>query len=80
VRTFCIPTDAPEADGTIAWDATTMVVVTVAAGGHTGLGYTYAAAGPELVNAIWTIVVQRLKHLAALISADFSVLHALAML
>jgi L-alanine-DL-glutamate epimerase-like enolase superfamily enzyme len=44
VNAFRIPTDAPEADGTIAWNATTMVVVTVAAGGHTGLGYTYAAA------------------------------------
>jgi L-alanine-DL-glutamate epimerase-like enolase superfamily enzyme len=41
---YRIPTDAPEADGTFAWDATTMVVVHVRAAGHTGLGWTYAAA------------------------------------
>jgi L-alanine-DL-glutamate epimerase-like enolase superfamily enzyme len=43
-RVFRIPTDAPEADGTIAWDHTTMIMVEVSAGGKTGLGYTYAAA------------------------------------
>ena len=37
-----IPTDAPEADGTLAWDSTTLVVVEVQAGGETGLGYTYS--------------------------------------
>ena len=26
-RAFTVPTDAPEADGTAAWDATTIVVV-----------------------------------------------------
>ena len=41
-RSYTIPTDAPEADGTIAWNSTTMVVVQVEAGGKTGLGYTYA--------------------------------------
>ncbi|NUR21444.1 enolase C-terminal domain-like protein [Frateuria sp.] len=41
---YRIPTDAPEADGTIAWDATTLVLAQVSAGGHTGLGYTYAHA------------------------------------
>ncbi|HET7340143.1 MAG TPA: enolase C-terminal domain-like protein [Methylomirabilota bacterium] len=37
-----IPTDAPESDGTLAWDRTTLVVVEAVAGGRTGLGYTYA--------------------------------------
>jgi L-alanine-DL-glutamate epimerase-like enolase superfamily enzyme len=37
-----IPTDAPEADGTLEWDRTVLVVVEVEAGGKTGLGYTYA--------------------------------------
>ncbi|MFC3607885.1 enolase C-terminal domain-like protein [Stutzerimonas tarimensis] len=41
---YRIPTDQPEADGTLAWNATTLVVVEVDAGGHTGLGYTYADA------------------------------------
>ncbi len=37
-----IPTDAPEADGTLAWDRTVLIVVEIEAGGQTGLGYTYA--------------------------------------
>jgi L-alanine-DL-glutamate epimerase-like enolase superfamily enzyme len=37
-----IPTDAPEADGTLEWDRTVLVVVEIEAGGRTGLGYTYA--------------------------------------
>lgn len=40
-RAYTIPTDAPEADGTIAWDSTTLIVVEAEGGGHTGLGYTY---------------------------------------
>jgi L-alanine-DL-glutamate epimerase-like enolase superfamily enzyme len=42
VAAYTIPTDAPEADGTLAWDATTIVVVHVYAAGECGLGYTYA--------------------------------------
>jgi L-alanine-DL-glutamate epimerase-like enolase superfamily enzyme len=41
VSTFVIPTDAPESDGTLEWDRTTLVVVEIAAGGVHGLGYTY---------------------------------------
>ena len=43
-RPYTVPTDAPEADGTLEWDSTTLVLMEVAAGGQTGLGYTYAAA------------------------------------
>lgn len=39
-----VPTDAPEADGTFAWDATTLVLVTLRAGGGIGTGWTYGAA------------------------------------
>lgn len=39
-----IPTDAPEADGTLAWNSTTLVVVEIEAGSSTGLGYTYSDA------------------------------------
>src|SRR5438128_382506 len=42
VAAYTIPTDAPEADGTYAWDSTTLVTADVSAGGRTGLGYTYA--------------------------------------
>jgi L-alanine-DL-glutamate epimerase-like enolase superfamily enzyme len=41
---YRIPTDAPEADGTFAWDATTLVTVELDAGGETGIGYTYSDA------------------------------------
>jgi L-alanine-DL-glutamate epimerase-like enolase superfamily enzyme len=39
---YRVPTDAPEADGTFAWKATTLVVVEVDAAGETGIGYTYS--------------------------------------
>lgn len=42
ISAFEIPTDAPEADGTLEWSSTTLVTVEVSAGGITGLGYTYA--------------------------------------
>jgi L-alanine-DL-glutamate epimerase-like enolase superfamily enzyme len=42
VAAYTVPTDAPEADGTLSWDATTIVVVHAQAGGETGVGYTYA--------------------------------------
>lgn len=44
-RLYTVPTDRPEADGTLTWDATTMLLVTVRAGGVTGLGYSYTQAG-----------------------------------
>jgi L-alanine-DL-glutamate epimerase-like enolase superfamily enzyme len=42
VRAYTVPTDAPESDGTLEWNATTLVVAHVAAAGRRGLGYTYA--------------------------------------
>lgn len=47
---YTIPTDAPESDGTLAWNSTTLVVVTVHAAGTVGLGYTYA--GPAATEII----------------------------
>ena len=35
---FRVPTDGPEADGTLTWDGTVIVVVNVEASGTTGLG------------------------------------------
>jgi L-alanine-DL-glutamate epimerase-like enolase superfamily enzyme len=40
---FVIPTDRPEADGTIEWESTTLVIVEVVGGGQLGLGYTYSS-------------------------------------
>jgi L-alanine-DL-glutamate epimerase-like enolase superfamily enzyme len=42
VRVYDIPTDYPEADGTLAWNATTLIIVTLRCGGYEGMGYTYA--------------------------------------
>ncbi len=38
-RAFTVPTDAPEADGTLSWSATTIIVAEARAAGHTGFGY-----------------------------------------
>ena len=46
---YLIPTDAPEADGTLTWDATTMVLATARAGGAEGIGWSYAAAAARNV-------------------------------
>ncbi len=55
---FRVPTDGPEADGTLAWDSTVIVVVNVEAGGCAGLGYTYGAAeGASLINGTLAPVV-----------------------
>jgi L-alanine-DL-glutamate epimerase-like enolase superfamily enzyme len=48
---YVVPTDAPEADGTLAWNETTMVLVTARAGGELGIGWTYAAAAAAAVVA-----------------------------
>ncbi|GAA3935303.1 enolase C-terminal domain-like protein [Actinomadura viridis] len=40
---YTVPTDAPEADGTLAWDSTTLVLAEVRAGDVTGLGWTYGS-------------------------------------
>ncbi len=48
VAAYRVPTDRPESDGTLRWDATTMVLVEARCGDRTGLGYSYtheAAAG-----------------------------------
>lgn len=58
VSVYTIPTDAPEADGTYAWDATTLVLVEAAAGGARGLGYTYAdSATARLITGMLAGVV-----------------------
>ena len=41
VSAYTIPTDAPEADGTISWDSTTMVLVRTRSGDVEGIGWTY---------------------------------------
>lgn len=43
------PTPEPEADGTLEWEATTAVTVTLTAGGRTGLGWTYSSPAAAAV-------------------------------
>jgi L-alanine-DL-glutamate epimerase-like enolase superfamily enzyme len=50
-RAFRVPTDQPEADGTLTWSSTTIILVEVVAGGTAGLGWTYASAGCKEVVA-----------------------------
>ncbi len=57
VRTFAIPTDFPESDGTYKWNQTILVLVEIKAGNKTGIGYTYA----DLSTA--KFINEHLKHL-----------------
>jgi L-alanine-DL-glutamate epimerase-like enolase superfamily enzyme len=53
------PTDAPEADGTIAWDHTTMVLVEIEGGGQRGLGYSYGSpAAATIVDDVLAGVIR----------------------
>jgi L-alanine-DL-glutamate epimerase-like enolase superfamily enzyme len=58
---YVIPTDAPEADGTLSWDKTTMVLVTVRAGGREGIGWSYAsgAAAAMVTDVLAGVVTGR---------------------
>jgi L-alanine-DL-glutamate epimerase-like enolase superfamily enzyme len=58
VCVFRVPTDAPESDGTLEWNATTMVLVRAHAADATGLGYTYASrAAATLIDELLRDVV-----------------------
>ena len=46
---YRFPTEQPEADATLTWDATTAVTVHVSAAGQTGLGWTYSTAAAAAV-------------------------------
>jgi len=56
-----IPTDQPEADGTLSWDKTTILIVEIEAGGQKGLGYTYADAAlvPLIAGKLASEVTER---------------------
>lgn len=49
VSSYTIPTDAPEADGTFQWASTTLVLVEMPCGRHTGIGYTYGSKAAAAV-------------------------------
>jgi L-alanine-DL-glutamate epimerase-like enolase superfamily enzyme len=58
VAAYSIPTDAPEADGTLAWQRTVLVTVEASSGDETGLGYTYAdAATASLLQSTLSSII-----------------------
>ncbi|HTP32798.1 MAG TPA: enolase C-terminal domain-like protein [Candidatus Acidoferrales bacterium] len=60
VSAFTIPTSSPEADGTLSWNQTTIVVVTAEAGGLRSLGYTYAGISTaQLIDGVLKPIVLR---------------------
>ena len=49
---YTVPTETPEADGTLAWNETTLVLVRVSACGARGFGYSFAdIATAHLIDA-----------------------------
>jgi len=55
ISAYRIPTEQPESDGTAEWNATTVLIVELAAGGSQGLGYSYchqaaASVAEELIR------------------------------
>ncbi len=61
VGAYTVPTETPESDGTLQWDATTIIVVEATSGSTTGLGYTYAApaAAAVVADTLRDVVVGR---------------------
>lgn len=59
VSVYTVPTDAPESDGTLEWESTTLVLVSAFAGNEVGLGYTYADTSTAfLIRDLLAKVVQ----------------------
>ena len=44
---YRIPTDQPEADGTLTWSSTTLILARITAGDTEGIGWTYADVGAK---------------------------------
>jgi L-alanine-DL-glutamate epimerase-like enolase superfamily enzyme len=61
VSAYSVPTSTDEeSDGTFVWDSTTIVVVQLRCGSHTGLGYTYCdpTAGQIIERKLSSIIKQ----------------------
>jgi L-alanine-DL-glutamate epimerase-like enolase superfamily enzyme len=58
---YTVPTDAPEADGTFAWNSTTLVLVQATGDGVTGTGWTYAPVATAAIvrEALEPVVLGR---------------------
>jgi L-alanine-DL-glutamate epimerase-like enolase superfamily enzyme len=65
VSAYRVPTDEPESDGTLEWDATTAIVVEVQAGGETGLGYSYGdVASATFIDSVLSDAVAKADAMA----------------
>lgn len=49
VSAYTTPTDAPEGDGTLRWDSTTLILCEIHVANHIGLGYTYGNKATALM-------------------------------
>src|SRR5581483_4473365 len=59
VSSYTVPTSSPESDGTLQWQKTTLVLVTVRAAGQEGIGYSYAdLATARLISTMLAEVVE----------------------
>lgn len=63
-RACTIPTEQPESDGTLEWDATTIVLVEARADGVVGHGYSYADA--SAADVVERLLAGRVRGLDAL--------------
>ncbi len=59
VSCYAVPTETPESDGTLQWEKTTLVLVEVSAGGHEGIGFSYADVSTgKLIESLLADVVE----------------------
>lgn len=59
VRAFTVPAEAPESDGTLLWNAATLVLCEITAGEVVGSGYTYAdPAAAQLARTLLVPIVE----------------------
>jgi len=58
---YAVPTRYARGDGTLAWDKTTLVLVTASAAGQRGIGWSYtaAAAAPVVTGILSEVVTGR---------------------
>jgi L-alanine-DL-glutamate epimerase-like enolase superfamily enzyme len=61
---YTIPTDAPEADGTLEWTSTTLVLVEASAEDVTGIGWTYGPA--TIAETVTTLLTPAVRHAGVL--------------
>jgi L-alanine-DL-glutamate epimerase-like enolase superfamily enzyme len=55
VAAFTVPTEGPESDGTLEWDATTLVLVAARSGETVGIGFSYThVAAAHLIDGLLT--------------------------